>query len=553
MAKNESSKSKAEIYREERKARIAKAAKQNAKSIEKRTTATNIIKKVVAIVLAVVIVGFAGFKIVESTGLVNRLATAVEIGDTKVSAAEYNYYYISAYNSLAQQAQAYEQQYGANITGFDTSVPPDEQESTQTDENGNKLLWSEVLKESATARAQQLIGYYNEAVAADTTLTDDQKAEIKETVETFRTQATENNYSLNAYLKMYYGAGFNEKVLTKQLEKEQIVTNFLEDKESEFTAATTDEDVAAEYKKNQKLYDYADIRYYTFSFKALTKTEGETDEALKKRQTEANSKITAEAEGILAKITDENSFIDEIKTYSKSETDTTKTESAAKHSAIKSATSEKAADWVFAADRKAGDKTVITADSAAYIIYVVKPAYNSNSVNVRHCLVEFDAKDSENVTDEEKIAAHKQATELLKGLGENVKEDDFAKMATDNTADTGSSSTGGLYENVRLGQMVENFEKWCFDPARKAGDTGIVETEYGYHIMYFVKSNTEDVDWKNEIKNAKVDEKLSAYQEELFAEDGKNKIEANEAWVNRISDDYCDIIRKNLAYSQMYS
>ena len=34
--------------------------------------------------------------------------------------------------------------------------------------------------------------------------------------------------------------------------------------------------------------------------------------------------------------------------------------------------------------------------------------------------------------------------------------------------------------------MVATFNDWCFDSARKPGDTGIVETNYGYHVMYFV-------------------------------------------------------------------
>ena len=34
--------------------------------------------------------------------------------------------------------------------------------------------------------------------------------------------------------------------------------------------------------------------------------------------------------------------------------------------------------------------------------------------------------------------------------------------------------------------MVSAFESWCYDSARKSGDTGIVETEYGYHVRYFV-------------------------------------------------------------------
>ena len=39
--------------------------------------------------------------------------------------------------------------------------------------------------------------------------------------------------------------------------------------------------------------------------------------------------------------------------------------------------------------------------------------------------------------------------------------------------------------------MVKEFEAWCFDSARKYGDTGLVKSTYGYHIMFFVGSDTE--------------------------------------------------------------
>ena len=32
--------------------------------------------------------------------------------------------------------------------------------------------------------------------------------------------------------------------------------------------------------------------------------------------------------------------------------------------------------------------------------------------------------------------------------------------------------------------MVEAFENWCYED-HEVGDTGIVESSYGYHIMYF--------------------------------------------------------------------
>ena len=554
MAKNESSKSKAELYREERKARIAKAAKKNAKSIEKRTTAAGIIKKVVAIVLVVAIVGFAGFEILDSTGVINRAATALKVGNTKVSAAEFNYYYSMAFNEVANQAYQYEQAYGYNPLGFDSSLPPDEQESTQKDEDGNVLTWDAVLKDRAVSIAQQTVGYYNEAVAAGTKLTEDQKSEINETIETYRTQAAENNYSLNAFLKTYFGAGFNEKAFVKQLEMELLAQNFTDAKQKEVSDAITDETVAAEYKANQKKYDYADVRYYSLAFKTLTKNEGETDDALKARQKAENDKLIAAAKDIAAKATDENALIEAVKAYNNSKEDTTKKLIATSYDSLSSAVGADGADWAFAAGRKAGEVNTFAGEKSANIIFVIKPAYTSNSVSVRHCLVEFEAKDENNVTDAEKQAANKIANDLLKGLGDKVTEDAFSKMVKENTADTASAETGGLYENIRISDsFVENFEKWSFDPARKAGDTGIVETEYGYHIMYFVSDNTDDIDWKAAIKDEMTNKELTAFQEDLFKEDGKNVVDEKTMWTDRAAKQYSDTIRKNLAYSQLYS
>ena len=57
--------------------------------------------------------------------------------------------------------------------------------------------------------------------------------------------------------------------------------------------------------------------------------------------------------------------------------------------------------------------------------------------------------------------------------------------------------------------MVEAFNAWIFDPTRLPGDTGIVQTNYGFHIMYFV-SNSEP-EWKLNIRGVLVDEGYQAY------------------------------------------
>jgi len=543
MAKNEPTKSKAELYRDERKARIAKAAKQNTKKSAASGASSKVITAVIAAVVVVAIVAGivftgAGFSILSAT----RLIPVATIGETNVTPGQFSYFYTRAYNAIAEQASS---------NGFDTSKAPDEQYKKNDD--GTETLWSEIIAENALSVAQQTVAYYNAAVEAGITLSEDQEEELRTTINEYKTQAQSSGVSFNAFLKSQYGPGFNEKEFTEQLRMEIITQNFGDDKIDEITKSISDEEIANEYKANQKKYDYSDVRFYTISIKKLTKNDGETDDAFKARQAEETKKATETANGILANVTDDNSFIEAVKAHNKTEADQTRKIIAATYDLLNSAVSEEGAEWVYDAARKAGDKTVITGESTAYIIYCIKPAYTDNSVSVRHCLVSFDAKDEKNVTDDEKKAAHKKASDLLAGLGEKFTEKDFAAMATENTADEGSASTGGLYENIRIsGSFVEPFETWSFDPARKAGDTGIIETEYGYHIMYFVSDNTDDPDWKNAILVTKGNEKLGEFYDETFAEDGPNKIVKKETMLKITIKEYCDNVRKMIARSAMY-
>lgn len=82
-------------------------------------------------------------------------------------------------------------------------------------------------------------------------------------------------------------------------------------------------------------------------------------------------------------------------------------------------------------------------------------------------------------------------------------EDSFAQLAGEKTEDPGSKENGGLYTGVKVGQMVEPFEDWCFDEVRVVGDYGLVKTQHGYHIMYF--SGSEEI-WKAESRNAMISE-----------------------------------------------
>ena len=129
----------------------------------------------------------------------------------------------------------------------------------------------------------------------------------------------------------------------------------------------------------------------------------------------------------------------------------------------------------------------------------------SKLYDVRHILiaVEGGTTDADGVTtytDAEWETCRKTAQELLdKWAKEDGTEDGFAALAKEKSADGGSSENGGMYEDLTTEtSFVQEFKDWYLDVSRKPGDTGLVKTTYGYHIMYFSASENN---WFNECYN----------------------------------------------------
>ena len=143
-------------------------------------------------------------------------------------------------------------------------------------------------------------------------------------------------------------------------------------------------------------------------------------------------------------------------------------------------------------------------------------------VNVRHILFVPEGGTADEATgqttysEEEWAACQTKAEDVLNmWLAGAQNEESFAALATAMTQDPGSQQTGGLYENVAQGQMVPEFDVWCFDEARQTGDHGIVKTTYGYHLMYFVSSTPI---WEHYAKQDLMTEKTNTMLEELVVE-----------------------------------
>ena len=66
--------------------------------------------------------------------------------------------------------------------------------------------------------------------------------------------------------------------------------------------------------------------------------------------------------------------------------------------------------------------------------------------------------------------------------------------------------------------MVEPFDAWCFDANRQVGDTGLVETDYGFHVMFFVgdsETNYRDYMVTNDLRSSDMDQWTSSLVEKV--------------------------------------
>ena len=150
-------------------------------------------------------------------------------------------------------------------------------------------------------------------------------------------------------------------------------------------------------------------------------------------------------------------------------------------------------------------------------------------MDVRHILVKVAGgttgeDGSVTYSDEEWKTCEEAAQAILDAwLAGDKTEESFAALAAEKTEDPGSQATGGLYEQVYEGQMVPEFNDWCFDASRQYGDYGLVKTTYGYHVMFFVGSEPQwisyaESDWMNDQSNKLLENIVSKYPMEVSYE-----------------------------------
>lgn len=487
---------------------------------------------VAAIIAACAVLGTFYYTQPNSDERMNPGNVALTVGETPVSIGMYNYYY----TCISQNYITY-----AGYGYYDIDTTKDYSQQTCTTDDGEEITWAQRFENETLDQIQYITAYYEDAVAHGVTMTDEQKKNIDTSLDGLKASATSAGKSVDAYIASTYGDYCGTATLRKMLEQCYVAENYYQQKQLATTVTTEEE---------QKYFDEHKEDYENVSFAYLQipfASESGSDTIKDSKDT-----VTSKCDEYVKQISSVDDMKKLIPTACKEAIDNYVNQGYAKDAtscaemlaanievsitAKESGFIKEAIDWLFDDNTKVGDCKYFADDtnSVVYLLYkTADPSADTTQVySVRHILITPESDDDSNSSDESSEdssttkeytqeqwdAAEKKANEILDEYknGEQT-EYEFAKLAEEDSADTESTSKGssglygGLCAGVKKGQMVEEFENWSTDSSRKYGDTGIVKSQYGYHIMYFIE-NTEKYlyDCKSDIQKEKEDEFVSS-------------------------------------------
>ena len=414
----------------------------------------------IAIAVIFVIVGIV--VTVANSKVIERNADAVTIGNETYTAADVSYFYNTIYSSFVSKNSYYLSAYG-----LDTSKSLKEQDCPI---NGG--TWYDYFRDQALESLKSYALLAQKAEAEGFDASEEVEQSVQETMADLDSAAASANYSRAQYIKAVCGPLVNEKVFERNIRMIALAQAY-SDSYSDSLSYTSDE-VQAAYDADPKSYQSVDIEYILFSSGAGSDaTDEEKAELLDEAKQKAETALSRYAQGEAFDAIGE----DMEGTYD--------------HAANVTNGTSDMLTWAFDDARQEGDTTVAAYGEKGYyaVLFHSRSRNDYHTVSVRHILVDSEEK----------------ANELLQQYNDGEQtEDAFAALAVANSTDSNASS-GGLYTDIYRGQMVSEFEDWCFDSSRQPGDTGIVQTSYGYHVMYFVETNPQpywyykaDLDLKND-------------------------------------------------------
>lgn len=520
----------------------AMTEKQLAEAKEAKKLKAYTLTFVIAMVLVVVIVlGTVLTPVV--MGVIHRNTKAVTVGNHTLSTADLSYFYIDEisqyYNDTYNEYSQTYQNMWQMFLYFNVGQPLNE----QMYDSEKKVTWADHFMDLAYDSAKQLYSLYDDAVAKGFEMPEEEEKAVEQYMANMKNYAAYYGYSsASAYLRSTYGTGATMDTFREYYWKNRYVSAY-------FTKYVNDLEYTDEQLREFEKDKYDTYSSFTYSIYNVNVNkylpEGTKDENGKttytdEQRAEALAAAKKDAEAIVAAApTTTTTFDEAVKALAVNKDNKNAAGSHNEKIFYESIGMKDFQDWLADNARKEGDMTIIegketkenedgtkTETVSSYYVLLFRGASDNldKLITVRHILVAYknptyDANYNPQYSDASKKEAKDKAQALLdewKAGAATI--ETFAELANKNSDDS-DGTDGGQYVDVYPGQMVESFDKWCFDPARQAGDTAIVETEYGAHVMYFEK--TQD----NTYRDLLIEDDLITRDSEKWVDDLKKTYE----------------------------
>jgi hypothetical protein len=271
-------------------------------------------------------------------------AKALQVGSETYTAAEFNFYYFGAYQSLLAKSNGSE-----SLMGLDKSKSLAEQTCTVSD---TKMSWQDYFTGQAKDALSYMSAAYSEAVKAGYTKTDSISSTVETYMDYYRVQSQSEGYSsLAAYLTVTYGKGMTEEVLRGLMEKTCIGKAYTDDLKSKYRFSDTE--LKAYYSKH-----ISENSAYSYLYAYVDGGSQETCSRL------AAASTQAEFESLTLKLTGSKCYT--MKDVSGSELGTVGAKDVA---------------WLSDSVRKAGDTYVSRNGNTGYVLYFL--SVNDNGYSSR--------------------------------------------------------------------------------------------------------------------------------------------------------------------------
>ena len=454
---------------------------------EKQAKRNSILYAVIAVVFVIVAIA----SVIWRSNVIPRKSTAVTIDGEKYTAAEVSFYYQNAFQAFVNNYS-----YFMSYMGLDANSPLESQ--VMTDVTTSMLG----LEPGTTWKDYFLDQALTQMAAIDVTLTKAEndgfvypagvQAQFDDSVAMLEDAAAASGMSVEQYLNSTFSMIMTEEVYYNELMR-MLQFDACSSAYQDSLTYSVDE-LEKVYNEDPKSFDKVDYELVTVPGSAPTTTDadGHTVTASEEEIAAAKEAAKETAEQVLSVYKTGA----DLKSLAEGIENATYTNNAA----VSYSSGFSLSEWLFDDARKPGDVDIVESGSYYYVV-VFHDRYREeyNTVDVRHILVQEETSDTADA-----LLAQWKAGEAT--------EASFAQLAMENSTD-GSKYDGGLYTRIYEGQMVDAFNNWCFNSSRKSGDTEVVQTEYGYHVMYFVGQNLPR--WQADVSAQLQSEAMNAWAQGL--------------------------------------